>query len=209
MNLQRLVQQLLSMLLPQKWWTYRRHEPFVYLTYDDGPHPEITPQVLDLLKAYNAKASFFLVGEQIAKYPALAQRIAQEGHTIGNHSYWHRSFHTMALPKQQAEITQTNQLIFNTTSVACSLFRAPGGRWSFPLLLAVIRQGMTAVHWNRNSMDYLYDEAGVTSYLKQQPVKNGDVLLLHDDHVKVLGITKYLLENYKQGYFAALPNHLK
>jgi peptidoglycan/xylan/chitin deacetylase (PgdA/CDA1 family) len=207
MNLQQLVQQGLSLLVPQKWWIYRGSEPSVYLTYDDGPHPEITPKVLDLLKTYNAKASFFLVGEEIAKYPALALRIAQEGHAIGNHSYWHRSFHTMPLKKQQEEITQTNKLIRDTVGIHCSLFRAPGGRWALSLLHAVIRQGMTAVHWNRNSLDYLYDEVGVTTYLAQQPLKSGDVVLLHDDHAKVLGITRYILETYKQSRFAALTAH--
>src|SRR5215203_118703 len=70
-------------------WNFSRNEPAVYLTFDDGPHPEITPWVLDQLKRYNAQATFFCVGENVAQYGNVYQRILAEGHAVGNHTQHH------------------------------------------------------------------------------------------------------------------------
>src|SRR5438093_7018687 len=76
-------------LFPSIVWRVKTNEPVLFLTFDDGPIPEVTPWVLDTLKQYNAKATFFCIGENIHKYPDVYQRILSEGHSIGNHTYNH------------------------------------------------------------------------------------------------------------------------
>jgi peptidoglycan-N-acetylglucosamine deacetylase len=79
----------LKKLFPGYIWNYGRNEPAVYLSFDDGPHPEITPWVLAELKKYNAKATFFCIGKNVDAYPAIYKQIKEEGHSVGNHTYYH------------------------------------------------------------------------------------------------------------------------
>ena len=83
----------------------------LYLTFDDGPHPDHTPALLALLAEHGAKASFFLVGREVERHDALARRIASEGHTLGNHSYSHPRFEALTLDEQLEEIERTQRLL--------------------------------------------------------------------------------------------------
>jgi peptidoglycan-N-acetylglucosamine deacetylase len=80
---------LLKKLYPTCVWNFNRQEQTIYLTFDDGPHPVATPYVLDTLKEYNAKATFFCIGKNVVQYPSIYQRILEEGHSTGNHTYNH------------------------------------------------------------------------------------------------------------------------
>ena len=77
----------LRWLYPRAFWRMDRHEKAVYLTFDDGPIPEATPFILDTLKAFEVKATFFMVGDNVRKYPEIYKRIVAEGHQVGNHTY--------------------------------------------------------------------------------------------------------------------------
>jgi len=76
-------------IFPKRIWAFSRLEKGVHLTFDDGPIPEVTPWILDLLKEYNAKATFFCIGENVAKHPEIFKRILAEGHSVGNHTFNH------------------------------------------------------------------------------------------------------------------------
>lgn len=80
---------LLQWIYPKRVWAFSRSTPNIYLTFDDGPIPEVTPWVLDLLKEYNAKATFFCIGNNVQKYPEIFNRILAEGHSVGNHTFHH------------------------------------------------------------------------------------------------------------------------
>lgn len=80
---------LLKKMYPTCTWNFNRQDQVIYLTFDDGPHPLATPLVLDMLKAYNAKATFFCIGKNVAAYPDIYKRILTEGHSVGNHSFHH------------------------------------------------------------------------------------------------------------------------
>lgn len=168
----------------------------IYLTFDDGPDPNVTPLLLDLLKTKNAKATFFLVGKNIEAYPELVSAIIANGHSIGNHSYDHKAFHKLALQTQLDQIITTNNLIEKITGAKCKLFRAPGGRLSFALFLSLIKLGITSVHWSKDSMDWQQNCEQAISNLVKKPIKNKDIVLLHDDDQKVLGITEYILNKH-------------
>ena len=89
MNLPVVVPRWLRMLYPNRTWSLPVDEKILYLSFDDGPHPTITPRVLALLKQYNAKATFFCVGNNVEKYPTVFNSIQAEGHSLGNHSFHH------------------------------------------------------------------------------------------------------------------------
>ena len=89
MNLPVVVPRWLRMLYPNRTWSLPVAEKILYLSFDDGPHPTITPKVLALLNQYNAKATFFCVGKNVENYPDVFKAIQAAGHSIGNHSYYH------------------------------------------------------------------------------------------------------------------------
>jgi peptidoglycan/xylan/chitin deacetylase (PgdA/CDA1 family) len=201
------VKNFLVRFLPDSWVTVRGEEAnSIYLTFDDGPDPNVTPQLLDLLKNRNAKATFFLVGTNVEAYPELVSRIVENGHSVGNHSYNHKQFHELELKTQLQEIIKTNTLIEKITGAKCKLFRAPGGRLSLRLFLKLIRLGITSVHWSKDSMDWKENGEQTISYLEKSPVKRKDIVLLHDDHQKVLRITEYILNKHESCKFEKIPS---
>lgn len=192
-------------LLPRSWMTIKsRDSGTICLTYDDGPHPEVTPQLLELLKQKNAKATFFLVGHAAKAYPEIVRQIAADGHTLGNHSYFHKEFHKLPVAAQMQEIQETNALLQQITGRPCNLFRAPAGKFSAPLFGALVKAKITFAHWTRDTQDYTLDEQGVVAGLLRQPLSDRDVVLMHDDHRKVVAITDHILSQYKDYRFTAM-----
>lgn len=154
----------------------------ISLTFDDGPDPEITPRVLDLLDRYQAKASFFCVGEKAAAYPHIVKETARRGHKIENHSHRHSgafAFYGLFRLKREVESAQT--VISGITGRAPRLFRAPMGLRS-PLLDPVLAKcGLHYVSWTRRGLDAIHrDPARVVQRLTGG-LAAGDILLLHDN----------------------------
>jgi peptidoglycan/xylan/chitin deacetylase (PgdA/CDA1 family) len=177
-------QQLLS-LLPDALVLTRgpREGNTLYLSFDDGPDPAYTPHLLDLLAQHHAKASFFLIGKQVEKYPELAARIVAEGHLLGNHSYSHPSaFGKATLTQQLAEIERTDRLLAAFDHRDRHRFRPPRGSFSMSLLAHFVRQRRCVAYWSYDSMDYKHwsDEA-VIARLRAQPPRAGELVLMHDD----------------------------
>ena len=126
-------QQLLG-LLPQRLVLVRgpREPGALYLSFDDGPHPEHTPRLLDLLARHGARASFFLVGQRVEQHPALVERIVAEGHALGNHSYSHPMFRRLGLRAQLDEVERTDRLLAAFDRRGPHRFRPPRGDVSRP-----------------------------------------------------------------------------
>ena len=154
-----------------------------YLTFDDGPNPEHTPRVLDLLAAHGAHASFFLIGEHAERHPALVERILAEGHTIGNHSYTHPVFAKQTWERQLDEIERTDRLLERFDGRARHGFRPPRGSFSLPLLLHFARCRRGIAYWSYDSLDYqhLPDEKIVARF-QQEPPCASEIVLMHDDN---------------------------
>jgi peptidoglycan-N-acetylglucosamine deacetylase len=155
----------------------------VALTIDDGPHPQVTPRVLDLLDAAQAKASFFCIGAQVAAHPDIAQDIVRRGHRIENHSYAHRHhFSFMGLGALRREITAAQDIIERTCGQRPAYFRAPAGLRS-PLLDPVLQQlGLRLVSWTRRGFDTVTPEPQKVLTRLERRLAAGDILLLHDGH---------------------------
>jgi peptidoglycan-N-acetylglucosamine deacetylase len=161
-------------------WEVNTDEKVIALTFDDGPHPQYTAQILDLLKQYEAKATFFVVGNKIKLYPDVLEQTAQAGHEIANHTYSHAYLNRMT--NIHKELTSTEELIVEKTGRRSQLFRPPGGFYNDRLVSAVKDEGYTMVMWSWQLDTKDWDTPGVrrivNSVLKN--VKNGNIVLFHD-----------------------------
>jgi peptidoglycan/xylan/chitin deacetylase (PgdA/CDA1 family) len=151
----------------------------IHLTFDDGPHPEITPKILDILKQHNQKATFFCIGHSIEKYPDIFQNIINQGHEIGNHSYSHSVFFDFfRTDRILNEIEKTNRLIMYYSNIKYIKFRPPFGITNPNLAKALKKSGMEAIGWSIRSLDTL--KTGKKVLKRLQNVKAGDIILFHD-----------------------------
>ena len=158
--------------------------PQVAITIDDGPDPEVTPAVLDLLAAQGAKASFFCIAERARAQPALLRRIVAAGHSVQNHSLRHRHVFSLLGPRGlRREIGDAQALLADLSGVQPHCFRAPAGLRN-PLLDPVLhRLGLHLVSWTRRGFDTLDADAGRVVARLSRGLAAGDILLLHDGHV--------------------------
>ena len=157
--------------------------PEVALTIDDGPDPEVTPQVLALLDAHQVQATFFCVGERIRRYPELAREIVRRGHAIENHSEHHPLRFSLMGPRAMArEVAGAQESIRSVTGQTAQFFRAPAGLRN-PLLDPVLASaGLTLASWTRRGFDTLNADPQVILARLTRGLKAGDILLLHDGH---------------------------
>lgn len=126
----------------------------VALTFDDVPDPRFTPQILDILKKYNVKATFFVNGQRVLNHPELAKRIHDEGHVIGNHSFTHPDFNNLTMPEFKKEIKKTEQAIFPITGYIPKMIRPPYGEITEEQLIWAAEHHYQIVNWNVDSLDW-------------------------------------------------------
>lgn len=179
-----------------------------YLTFDDGPHPEHTPHLLDLLAAHGAHATFFVIGIHAERFPQVTKRIVAEGHALGNHSWSHPEFHKLGLDEQLAEIERGDRALQAFDGRERHRFRSPRGVLSARLLMALARQRRAATHWSRDSLDYRgLPAAEIAARLQRDPPAAGDIILMHDDSACAADALEILLPQWcAAGHtFAALP----
>lgn len=179
----------LSSVLPQSWLMTRgprvsaSSQIEIALTFDDGPHPEYTPRLLDLLGAAGAKGTFFVIGEKTLRHPNLVRRISDEGHEIGNHTWTHSEPSQTSASQFLTEVKQTRQMIQNLTGRDCRLTRPPKGALSVGKLLGLWRQRQTIALWNSDPKDFaMTDESELLRWLDGYHPRTGDIVLLHDNH---------------------------
>jgi peptidoglycan/xylan/chitin deacetylase (PgdA/CDA1 family) len=156
----------------------------IALTFDDGPHREGTPAVLEALARAGARATFFLVGEQVERLPSLASEIAAAGHAVGIHGYRHTLLLRRTPAALRDDFARAAELIGDATGVEPTLYRPPYGVFSLPGLRLVRRLGWSPWLWSRWGRDW---ERGATSASiaarATRGLSGGDVVLLHDaDH---------------------------
>lgn len=195
-------------------WEIQTKEKVVALTFDDGPHPKYTEQVLNLLEQYGAKGTFFLVGEHAEKNPQVVFRMYEEGHEIANHTYTHPF--TKSVPKIMKEIKQTDDTIFSITGYSPNLFRPVEGQYTDQLVAEVVKEGYKIVMWSWHQDTEDWKSPGVNKIVNRvlNGIEEGNIVLFHDgggnreQTVKALEII--LPELKKQGYkFITVTEMLK
>ncbi len=155
--------------------------PGVTLTFDDGPHPEGTPAVLDLLDRHGATATFFMVGERVLAAPAVAREVAARGHAIAIHGHRHRNLLRLTPAAIARDLDAAYATIAEHTGTAPTLHRPPYGIYSWPALAAVRRRGWTPLLWSRWGHDWrARTTPGRIAAEVTRDLGPGDVLLLHD-----------------------------
>lgn len=170
-------------------WNVDTQDKEVYLTFDDGPIPEVTPWVLDQLKKYDFKATFFCVGDNIRKHPELYQEILLEGHSIGNHTYHHiNGWHT-------DHQTYLQDVSLCDTIMSTTLFRPPYGKLR-PSQSTIIKADKTVVMWDVLSGDFdqtITPEKCLSNVLDN--FENGSIIVFHDN-IKAINNLKYTLPRF-------------
>lgn len=189
-----------------------RRDSTRYLTFDDGPDPIHTPPLLDLLAKYGVKASFFLVGQKIERYPKLVERIVAEGHMLGNHSYSHWSFKRMTTGKKIHEIRSTDALLHAFDGRPHHRMRPPHGYISADLLCYFAMHRRNLVYWSYDSLDYQErPNQEMVNRLREDPPSPGDIVLMHDDSERAHDALAVLLPEWLlNGHvFRALPQEAR
>ena len=155
----------------------------VALTIDDGPDPEVTPAVLELLEAAGARATFFCIAERALRHPELVREIVRRGHSVQNHSHGHRHDFSLLGPRGFArEIQAAQSALFDLTGEAPRFFRAPAGLRN-PFLAPVLhRMGLVLASWTRRGFDTRERDPQRVLQRLTRGLAAGDILLLHDGH---------------------------
>ncbi|MBW4628959.1 MAG: polysaccharide deacetylase family protein [Brasilonema octagenarum HA4186-MV1] len=188
-------------------------EKLIALTFDDGPWPISTVQVLDILKQNQIKATFFVTGQNVKNYPDLLKRESAEGHVIGNHT-WHHRYQFLNPQAAANEIDHTADLIYQITGVKTNLFRPPGGFMHNKVTAYAKNSNYTIILWSSDSVDY--SRPAIPKLINNvfKDAKPGGIVLMHDgggNRSKSVQALPAIIDNFrKQGYrFVTIPELLE
>lgn len=157
-----------------------RSEPWLYLSFDDGPDPQFTPRVMEILDAFGIPATFFVLGESCARHPQLIARLLDAGHQVGTHAFSHRHPWSLSSSTARDEVRRGYEAVRAAGGATPRLFRPPFGRGRPAMSRAARGLGLTTVMWSRSAIDW--GRWGTTRGIARRLAKArpGDILLLHD-----------------------------
>jgi len=170
----------------------------VALTFDDGPDAKVTPQILAILKKYNIKATFFMVGKNAANNPKTVEQVYKEGHEIGNHTWNHPKLTNLAKASVKDEVDRTSNAIYKAIGQYPTVFRPPYGAISDQVRSVIT---MPSILWSIDTLDWKHRNADkILTYVKAS-VNDGSIILMHDIHQTTAdGLENVILYLQKQGY---------
>ena len=189
---------ILQMLFPSLIWNLPSKEKVIYITFDDGPNPELTPFILQELDKYNAKATFFLLGKEVDSHPSLYKDILQANHSVGNHTYSHLNGWATKNSKYFSDIEKCHSIMNS------KLFRPPFGRIK-PSQIRHLKKAFKIVMWDVLSWDFHKNTSAEKCFkIVKEKTKNGSIIVFHEND-KAIKNVKYclpkMLEHFsKQGY---------
>ncbi|MBI3004391.1 MAG: polysaccharide deacetylase family protein [Ignavibacteriales bacterium] len=189
-------------------FTYATSSADVHLTFDDGPHPASTSVILETLRTWKAKATFFLLGKNVLAHPELTRRILSEGHTIGNHSFDHPLLVLRSARFVRDQVSRTEKAILEVTSSRPTLFRPPYG-FLDPWATKIVKQmGYKTVLWTTDPADFQPLPAEIIVQRATSELAPGSIILLHDSEAASVRIREFLtgiLERLAQRGFTFSP----
>jgi peptidoglycan/xylan/chitin deacetylase (PgdA/CDA1 family) len=178
-----LLHPLLASAFPKALWTGDCQRPEIALTFDDGPHPQYTPALLEVLQHYQIPASFFWLGACVQRSPAVARSVFEQGHWLGLHGFDHRSFPTLSTPELKTSLERTQQVI----AQACGLppqrvrdVRPPNGLFTPQILKQLTQWNYRPVMWSVVPEDWVCPGVSVVVRRVLQQTRNGSIIVLHD-----------------------------
>lgn len=174
-------------------------EKKVALTFDDGPNAKYTGKLLDGLKERGVHATFFLLGKQVEKSPQIVERMYQDGHLIGNHSYEHVNLSTLSDEAAKTQVDKTNDAIYQVTGEYPEYIRPPYGCWKSNLDYATT---MIEVLWNVDPLDWKTDNANTVVERVLKEVEENDIILLHDASESSVNAAFQIIDKLKEEGYA-------
>jgi len=183
------IPKFIQALFPSLVWRKETLDNEIWLTFDDGPTPEVTPWILSVLKKENVKATFFLVGQQIEEFPELVAAIIKDGHTIANHSYSHKNGWVTTKEKYLEDIENCQALMPNN-----KLFRPPYGKITKAQILA-LKEKYKIILWDVLSYDFKQNRS--PKIVKENIIKNttkGSIIVMHNNQMSFKNLQP-ILEN--------------
>lgn len=186
-------------------YSVEREDRVITVSFDASWGGDKTLKILDLLDQYNAKATFFLVGIWVDKYPELVKEIAARGHEIGNHSDSHAHFTQISDSKIRQELDSCSDKIEALTGVRPTLFRPPYGDYNSKVITVVRDEGYEAVQWSVDSLDW--KNRGVEDLVKRATnnIQPGDIILFHNDSDFIVDALPAILSYYQEQGFTMIP----
>lgn len=186
-------------------YSVEREDPVISVTFDASWGGDKTLAILDLLDEYDAKATFFLVGIWVDKYPELVKEIAARGHEIGNHSDSHAHFTQISEGQIRQELDACSDKIEALTGVRPTLFRPPYGDYDNKVVNVSRNEGYECVQWSVDSLDW--KNRGVSDLVKRATsnVQQGDIILFHNDSQYIVEALPQILAYYREQGFSMIP----
>lgn len=169
------------------------HSTGVSLTFDDGPHPEFTPQVLDVLRDAGVTATFFMLGECVLAHPDIVRRAVAEGHRVGAHGMAHNDLRHLPIATARLDVQRSIDALSRTIGVPVTLFRPPYRGVDLRTALMLRRLGLQVEMANHDSYDWKPDVSAADVVTRVNEAKAGDVVLLHDIHAHTVEATAALV----------------
>ena len=177
------------------------HKKYIALTFDDGPHHTLTPEILTILRNEGAKGTFFVVGNRAETYPDLVSQISAEGHDVGNHTWNHISLSKNATETGLKSLQKTNDLITGITGKRCNLVRPPYGATSARVRAMLQENGWHQILWDSDSRDWQNKNPDVILYRVMKSLEPGGIVLFHDIHPGAAKMLPTLIRALKsEGY---------
>ncbi len=174
------IERLGRLLIKRVVWRRHSGEPRIALTFDDGPHPVYTPQILDILKEHGATGTFFLIGRHVERFPEIARRIVREGHEIANHTYSHPLLMRLSDDQVKTEIAKTHQLLTGLNGQRPRFLRPPMGLFSKRILDLIEGQGYRALVGDVYPRDsHRPGKSKIVQRILQRG-QAGSIIILHD-----------------------------
>lgn len=170
----------------------------IALTFDDGPHPKVTKQILKTLEKYEAKATFFVVGQEVKEHPEILKAVYNAGHEIGNHTFNHEKLTTLSTKEIKQQIQATDSLIKSTIGQRATVFRPPYGSYDESI---TDQLSVPNVLWTIDTLDWKHRDPEKTVQAVKDRAKNGSIILMHDIHQATAdALDEVLAILQKQGY---------
>ena len=182
------IPQFIKRIFPNYVWDFSSKGKTIYLTFDDGPTPEITEWPLDMLKQYNAKATFFCIGNNVAKHPEIFQLVLKEGHRIGNHTQDHVKGWSTSTEKYIDNVIKAETIISKAlvnSQYELSLFRPPFGQIKKTQGKALARRGYKVIMWSVVAFDWdnkISRERSLKNVINATSEKNNIIVLYASNH---------------------------
>ncbi|MED1563581.1 hypothetical protein AJ85_12095 [Alkalihalobacillus alcalophilus ATCC 27647 = CGMCC 1.3604] len=187
--------------IESEWKELEPDGKYVALTFDDGPHPNVTPQVLETLSQFDAKATFYMLGTQVEYYPGLAQEVARLGHEIGNHSMSHPDMVTLDSERIKHELEETSLQIEEAVGFRPSTMRPPYGSYNDGVISLISDIGIPMVLWSVDSLDWKSRDKDEINKVILNNVHDGAIILMHDIHQATADALPQLMKELEeQGY---------